>query len=437
MTEINLDVDFPHPAERVWRALTDPRLVEEWFALNDLVSEAGTRGHFWPAGMAGLTGPIDVEMVDITPQQQIKMVWQADQLHTRVSWALSEIPGGTRLSIAQIGFLGTQGTARRRTLRATYEQVFRENLGAVLDRLAAGVGEDGAGHIDLRAAMPREGRSRKIAHHAAIVDVATAPTGAVPTVVTASGESPWGTDQPEAETSPHRRRLIAILSAVGVAMMLALGFLITLGGPSAGDAADNGLAGDPGGAAVPGDIGGSAGGSMAPGMTGGPGVPAGTPGPGQSGGVQPTVTTSVSNGVTVTVTVIPSTSSSTNEVIPPASPSTTTTTPQAPVGPLTANYRTTDAFLGGYTGEITVRNVTAADFDDWTVVITLPPLAIVTRASEADYDQAGDTVTFRGQPTNEDLGAGASITFGFQVGVDVLGTAPLSCKVGNTDCTGL
>ncbi len=42
MTEISTDTqsvimerEFPHPPERVWRALTQPQLIQEWLMKND------------------------------------------------------------------------------------------------------------------------------------------------------------------------------------------------------------------------------------------------------------------------------------------------------------------------------------------------------------------------------------------------------------------
>jgi uncharacterized protein YndB with AHSA1/START domain len=444
VTEINLDVDFPHSADLVWRAVSDPRLVEEWFALNDLVSEEGCHGHFWPAGLAGLTGPIDVEIVEVTTQRRIKMVWQADQLHAQVTWSLSDVPGGTRLSVAQIGFLGSQGTARRRGLRATYEQVFRENLGAVLDRLAADATDaDSAADADsahLRAAAPVDG-ARGTPQPAVVIDDGT-PSGAEPPEAAVGGESPW-TNFPEPTSDPRRRRLVAMLSAVAVVVILGIGLFITVGRPAAGDAPGN-RADDLPGAAVPGDNGHPATGSVAAAISGQPVIPGQTPGPNPSGGaVQPTVTTSVSNGVTVTITIDPpSPSAGSSPAGSPATPSPTKTTPPAPAGPLTGNYVQTD-FAGGdgYAATVTLRNVVTYTVTDWTVVVELPTLSDVQAVTGATAAISTPllmpvVVTFTPEAGSTGIAPGTDADISFEAH-QVATAPPLSCTVNGDACTGL
>jgi uncharacterized protein YndB with AHSA1/START domain len=35
MSELRLEATYPHPPERVWQAITDPRALEAWLMPND------------------------------------------------------------------------------------------------------------------------------------------------------------------------------------------------------------------------------------------------------------------------------------------------------------------------------------------------------------------------------------------------------------------
>jgi uncharacterized protein YndB with AHSA1/START domain len=35
--------EFPHPPEKIWRALTEPHLIEEWLMRNDFKPVVGRR----------------------------------------------------------------------------------------------------------------------------------------------------------------------------------------------------------------------------------------------------------------------------------------------------------------------------------------------------------------------------------------------------------
>ena len=40
-----LERDLPHPPEKLWRALTQPHLIEEWLMKTDFRPEVGHRFH--------------------------------------------------------------------------------------------------------------------------------------------------------------------------------------------------------------------------------------------------------------------------------------------------------------------------------------------------------------------------------------------------------
>jgi uncharacterized protein YndB with AHSA1/START domain len=136
VTEIRVDVDLAHPPERVWRAFTEARVVTEWLATTRFVLTED--GHFTirPSDLAGLDEQIDGQIVTTEAPQRLVMRWEAPNLHTLVSVTLKPTPVGCRLSLAQRGFLGPQGTMRRRVLHRTYTELFKGPLATSLERLA-------------------------------------------------------------------------------------------------------------------------------------------------------------------------------------------------------------------------------------------------------------------------------------------------------------
>lgn len=139
MTEIRISVQYQHRPELVWRALTDRKLISRWFMLTDLEPRAGSTFELLPETLPGFDGTVRGELVDVVEGRRLSMRWRGEQMHSRVTWELSETPGGARLLITQSGFLGVRGTARRRQLIATYRRLFGVRLAAVLDGLATGV----------------------------------------------------------------------------------------------------------------------------------------------------------------------------------------------------------------------------------------------------------------------------------------------------------
>lgn len=136
MTEIRIDVDLEHPPQRVWRALTDERLLPQWFADTKLEPRAGSRFRLRPEDLPGLDGPVEGEVIGIDEPRRISMQWHEDALQTRVIWELTPTDEGCRLALRQVRVLGEWDPARRDQLEQTYQQMLDGRLPAVLDWLA-------------------------------------------------------------------------------------------------------------------------------------------------------------------------------------------------------------------------------------------------------------------------------------------------------------
>ena len=131
---VTLERDLPHPAERIWRALTQPHLMQEWLMRTDF---APTLGHkFQLRGDWG--GVLDCEVLAIEPHHTLSYRWDhahddpAFDLRSVVTFTLTPTAQGTRLRVEQSGFRPEQKQASGGA-RYGWGQ-FLDKLGALLDR---------------------------------------------------------------------------------------------------------------------------------------------------------------------------------------------------------------------------------------------------------------------------------------------------------------
>ena len=105
--------EMPHPPEKLWRALTQPHLMEEWLMKNDFKPVVGH--HFNLRGEWG--GVLDCEVLAIEPQRSLAYTWNfshedaAFDLRSVVTFTLTPTSAGTHLRVEQAGFSPTQKQA--------------------------------------------------------------------------------------------------------------------------------------------------------------------------------------------------------------------------------------------------------------------------------------------------------------------------------------
>jgi uncharacterized protein YndB with AHSA1/START domain len=105
--------EFPHPPEKLWRALTQPHLIEEWLMKNDFKPAVGHR--FNLKGDWG--GVLDCEVLAIDPAKTLSYTWNfahddpAYDLKSVVRFTLTPTDAGTHLRVEQSGFRPDQRQA--------------------------------------------------------------------------------------------------------------------------------------------------------------------------------------------------------------------------------------------------------------------------------------------------------------------------------------
>ena len=119
--------EIPHPPEKVWRALTQPHLIEEWLMKNDFKPTLDHRFN-----LRGDWGAVDCQVLAIEPNRTLSYTWAAMGLESVVTWTLTATSMGTHLRMEQSGFRPDQKQAYGGA-KAGWQQFF-EKLEQVLAR---------------------------------------------------------------------------------------------------------------------------------------------------------------------------------------------------------------------------------------------------------------------------------------------------------------
>jgi uncharacterized protein YndB with AHSA1/START domain len=105
---VTVEREVPFPPEKIWRALTQSHLIEEWLMKNDF---AATVGHRFTLSQEW--GSIDCKVLTVEPHKMLSYTWDALGLESTVTWTLTPTAAGTRLRMEQSGFRPDQEQAYR------------------------------------------------------------------------------------------------------------------------------------------------------------------------------------------------------------------------------------------------------------------------------------------------------------------------------------
>jgi uncharacterized protein YndB with AHSA1/START domain len=102
---ITFEFDLSHPPEKVWRALTDPKLLAEWLLpVVGLKLERGAEFTFKTQPYPGWDGTVSCRLLELEAPRRISYTWAVPFLDTVVTFTLTPTATGTRLSLVQSGF---------------------------------------------------------------------------------------------------------------------------------------------------------------------------------------------------------------------------------------------------------------------------------------------------------------------------------------------
>ena len=95
--------EVPHPPEKIWRALTQPHLIEQWLMKNDFKPALDHRFN-----LRGDWGSVDCRVLSVEPHMTLSYTWEALGLESVVTWTLTPTSKGAKLRMEQKGFRADQ-----------------------------------------------------------------------------------------------------------------------------------------------------------------------------------------------------------------------------------------------------------------------------------------------------------------------------------------
>jgi uncharacterized protein YndB with AHSA1/START domain len=104
-----VEKEFPHPPEKVWRALTESSLIEQWLLKNDFQPVAGHSFRLSRDPMPNWDGVIDCQVIAVEPCRTLSYTWGALGLGSVVTFTLTATDAGTHVRMEQSGFRPDQG----------------------------------------------------------------------------------------------------------------------------------------------------------------------------------------------------------------------------------------------------------------------------------------------------------------------------------------
>ena len=102
---------MPYPPEKIWRALTQPHLIEEWLMKNDFKPVVGHRFNLRYRSRTG--GVVDCQVLAVEPNKTLSYTWGALGLESVVTLTLTPTSTGTHLRMEQSGFRATSSRPTR------------------------------------------------------------------------------------------------------------------------------------------------------------------------------------------------------------------------------------------------------------------------------------------------------------------------------------
>ena len=110
MTESNathslvIEREMPHTAEKIWRALTEGQLIEQWLMKNDFEPSVGHRFQFRFTPVQNWDGIIESQVLVVEPHSRLVYSWGSLGLESVVTWTLTPTEGGTHVRMEHSGF---------------------------------------------------------------------------------------------------------------------------------------------------------------------------------------------------------------------------------------------------------------------------------------------------------------------------------------------
>ena len=106
-----IERNFPHPPQKLWRALTESPLIAQWLMANDFAPAVGHKFQFRREPVAGWNGIIDCEVLVVEAGSRLAYTWETMGQQFKIDFTLAPSADGTSLRMEQSGFQPDQHQA--------------------------------------------------------------------------------------------------------------------------------------------------------------------------------------------------------------------------------------------------------------------------------------------------------------------------------------
>ncbi|MEU8420785.1 SRPBCC domain-containing protein [Micromonospora sp. NPDC048835] len=136
MIEIGAQVELSHPAERVWRALTDRELLGRWFADVELVEGVPDRMLLRTAGLPGFQADVEVEVTERREPDLLVLACDEAGRLSEVTCDVTATTQGCRLEVREVTTHGGWSVEQQKPREQQLRQALTVRLPAILDWFA-------------------------------------------------------------------------------------------------------------------------------------------------------------------------------------------------------------------------------------------------------------------------------------------------------------
>ena len=136
MIEIGAQVELSHPAERVWRALTDRELLGRWFAEAEMVEGVPDRMLLHTAGLPGFEANVEVEVTERQEPDLLVLACDEAGRLSELTCTVTTTKQGCRLELREVSTHGAWSAEQHEPREQQLRQALTVRLPAILDWLA-------------------------------------------------------------------------------------------------------------------------------------------------------------------------------------------------------------------------------------------------------------------------------------------------------------
>jgi uncharacterized protein YndB with AHSA1/START domain len=99
-----IEKEMQHPPQKIWLALTQAPLIDQWLMSNDFQPVVGHKFTLRATPVPNWNGVIDCEVLLVEPNSRLTYSWGTMGMKSVVAWTLTPAKGGTHLRMEHSGF---------------------------------------------------------------------------------------------------------------------------------------------------------------------------------------------------------------------------------------------------------------------------------------------------------------------------------------------